>query len=126
MNGMEATSFSLIVIRSFNLEAALSFYGALGLRFVQEQHGSGSVHYSSELSGVVLEIYPAQAGAVPEPKAAGLNMLGFRVTSLDDTLAKLQALGIEPKAAPKDAEWGRWVNVRDPDGCLVQLNQATK
>jgi lactoylglutathione lyase len=126
MNGMEATSFSFIVIRSFNLEGALSFYGALGLRFVQEQHGSGPVHYSSELNGVMLEIYPAQAGAIFEPKAAGLNMLGFRVTSLDDTLAKLQALGIEPKSAPKDAEWGRWVNVSDPDGCLVQLNQATR
>jgi lactoylglutathione lyase len=123
---MEATLISLIVIRSLNIEEALSFYSALGLSFVQEQHGSGPVHYSCELNGVVLEIYPVQTDAVPEPKAASLNMLGFRVTSLDDTLAKLQALGIEPKASPKDAEWGRWVNVSDPDGRLIQLNQAAR
>jgi len=116
--------FSLVVIRSSNLEAALSFYGALGLSFVQEQHGSGPVHYSCDMGGVVLEIYPGQPGAAPEPKTAGSTMLGFSVASLDDILEKLRELGIEPKTGPKDSSWGRWVNVVDPDGRVVQLNQA--
>ncbi len=123
---MEATSFSLVVIRSSNLEAALSFYSALGLNFVREQHGSGPVHYSCDVSGVILEIYPGQLGAQPEPKTAGSTMLGFNVASLDETLARLRALGIEPKSEPKDSSWGRWVNVVDPDDRMVQLNQVTK
>jgi lactoylglutathione lyase len=126
INDMESTLLSLIVIRSSNVEAAISFYRALGLSFVREQHGSGPVHYSCELSGVVLEIYPAQSDTVAESKAAGSTMLGFKVASIDDTLAKLQALGFEPNAAPKDAEWGRWANVTDPSGRSVQLNQAAK
>ena len=118
--------FSLVVIRSSCLEAAVSFYGALGLSFVREQHGSGPVHYSCDLGGVVLEIYPGQPGAAPEPKTAGSTMLGFRVASLDETLAKLQALGIEPKSEPKESSWGRWVNVVDPDGRVIQLNHAAQ
>ncbi|MEM8504396.1 MAG: VOC family protein [Cyanobacteria bacterium P01_D01_bin.1] len=114
------------MLRSSNLEDTLSFYSALGLNFIQEQHGSGPLHYSCDLGGLVLEIYLGQAGMVPEPKATGSTMLGCNVVSLDETLECLQALDIEPKSAPKDAEWGRWINVVDPDGRVIQLNQLAK
>ena len=121
---MEATAFSLIVIRTAGIEASLAFYTALGLNFIQEQHGSGPIHYSCDLGGIVMEIYPASgSGSAPEPRSAGATMLGFKVASLTDTLAELKALGYEPKTAPKEAEWGLWVNIADPDGRLVQLNQ---
>ena len=29
-----------------------------------------------------------------------------------------------PKSAPKVAPWGRWTNVVDPDGRVVQLNET--
>lgn len=116
-------SFSLVVIRTAQLETALSFYGALGLSFVEEQHGAGPVHYSCDLGGMVLEIYPGQEGVAPDAKSGGATMLGFTVDSLDLVLAELKELGVEPKSAPKDAEWGRWVNVTDPDGRIVQLDQ---
>jgi lactoylglutathione lyase len=120
---MKSPSFSLVVIRTANTEASLSFYGALGLEFAQEQHGTGPVHYSCDLGGVVLEIYPGQEGQSPEPRAGGATMLGFHVAALNETLVALKQLNIEPKTAPKDAEWGRWVNVTDPDGRVVQLTQ---
>lgn len=123
---MKTPTFSLIVLRASDLEVALSFYRALGLDFEQEQHGSGPIHYSCELGGLVLEIYPGETGAAPEPKAAGATMIGFQVDSLDEALGALRELNIEPKSAPKDAPWGRWVNVTDPDGRLIQLNQTAK
>ena len=121
---MKIPALSLIVLRSANVEAALAFYGSVGLVFVKEQHGSGPIHYSAELSGLVLEIYPAQTGTASEPKASGATMLGIQVGSLDEALAKLQELHIESEAPPKDSDWGRWVNVTDPDGRVIQLIQT--
>ena len=44
---MTELTLGLLVLRSSCMEAALTFYRALGLSFVEEKHGSGPVHYSS-------------------------------------------------------------------------------
>jgi len=49
---------SLLVIRCRNLELSRLFYEGLGLKFVQEKHGKGPMHYASEIDGIVFEIYP--------------------------------------------------------------------
>lgn len=121
---MEPTALSLIVIRSANLEAALSFYQALGLDFIEEQHGAGPIHYSCELGNIVLELYPAKNGPALEPQPVDSTMLGFKIASLEATLEKLKALGATPKTAPRDSAWGRWVNIADPDGRVIQLTEA--
>lgn len=120
---MEATVLSLVVIRVANQEASLAFYRALGLTFVQEQHNSGPVHYSCDLSGLVLELYPSKVSS-PLEQSTDTTMLGFKVTSLESTLVELQKLGIKPKSLPKASKWGRWVNVADPDGRTVQINEV--
>ena len=120
---MEATVLSLVVIRAANQEASLAFYRALGLTFVQEQHGSGPVHYSCNLGGLVLELYPSKVSP-PLEQSTDTTMLGFKVTSLESTVVELQKLGIKPKSLPKESTWGRWVNVVDPDGRTVQINQV--
>jgi hypothetical protein len=51
-------------------------------------------------------------------------MIGFRVASLETALAALQVLGVTPQSAPHVSEWGRWLNVVDPDGRVVQLTEA--
>ena len=117
---MQETTASLIVIRAAAIEAALAFYQALGLSFTPEQHGSGPQHYSCALGDLIFEIYPLQSGA---PEFTDSTMLGFHVASLDETLAALHKLGIEPKFPPKTAEWGRFVNLSDPDGRTVQLTE---
>jgi lactoylglutathione lyase len=120
---MEATVLSLVVIRVVNQEASLAFYRALGLTFVQEQHNSGLVHYSCDLNGLVLELYPSKVSS-PLEQSTDTTMLGFKVTSLESTLVDLQKLGIKPKSLPKESTWGRWVNVADPDGRTVQINEV--
>ena len=111
-----ATTVSLFVIRASDTEKSLTFYRALGLTFVQEQHGAGPIHYSCDLGNFVFEIYPARAG-----ESSDGAIIGFRVESLEETLAALSQLGVEPKSPPKTASWGRFVNVTDCDGRTVQL-----
>ena len=120
---MESTALSLIVIRAGDIEASLSFYRALGVVFIQEQHGSGPVHYSCDFGGLVLELYPSKASS-HQGSSTHITMLGFKVVSLKSTLAELHELGIEPKTAPKESEWGRWVNVTDPSGRTVQITEV--
>ena len=121
---MNFPTLSLLVLRTANVEAALAFYRALGLDFRAEQHGVGPLHHAAQWGELVLEIYPAPSGAAPEPKSGGATMLGFRVASLDETLTKLRALNAEPSSPPKNSEWGRWANVTDPDGRVVQLVES--
>ena len=117
---MKITTASLLVIRAADIHAALAFYQALGLSFTPEQHGAGPLHHACDLDGLVFEIYPLKAGV---SNAQDSTMLGFRVASLEQTLAALKELGVEPKAPVKTADWGRFVNVVDGDGRTVQLTE---
>ena len=49
---------NLLVLRCRDIEATRPFYTQLGLTFTREQHGSGPVHYSTYLGGLLLELYP--------------------------------------------------------------------
>jgi lactoylglutathione lyase len=117
-------SMSLIVLRTNTIEAMLTFYDALGLEFVQEQHGTGAVHYSTALGDVTLEIFPAEAGQALDRKAGGATMIGIKVESVDEVITALQTLGIKPLTVPKDSVWGRRATVLDPDGRLIELAQV--
>lgn len=112
------TTISLLVIRASDIEKSLAFYRALGLSFIREQHGAGPIHYSCESGGFVFEIYPARAEDSHDSR-----MIGFKVESLDETLARLSELGIKPKSPPQTASWGRFINVVDCDGRVVQLTE---
>ena len=52
-------SIHLIVLKCARLDRSRAFYAALGLQPMPEQHGTGPVHYSCTLGGVVLELYRA-------------------------------------------------------------------
>ncbi len=117
-------SINLIVLRTSTLEAMLAFYRALGLVFVQEMHGTGAIHYSTQLEDVTLEIFPAVEGQAPDRKAGGATMIGIKVDSVDAVVETLQQMGIKPLTPPKDSAWGRRATVLDPDGRLIELTQA--
>ncbi|MBW4462814.1 MAG: VOC family protein [Nodosilinea sp. WJT8-NPBG4] len=123
MKNMQSTALSLIVIRATDIEALLAFYHALGITLVQEKHGSSPVHYSCDFGGLVLELYPSKANSSQESNTHTI-MLGFNVASLDSTLAELLKLGVKPKSTPKESAWGYWVNVVDPSGRTVQINEV--
>ena len=120
---MTTSSVNLIVLRVRDLEESLRFYRALGLTFVQEQHGSGPVHYACELDSMVVELYPGEPGAALERKMAGATMLGFQVDSLDSIIETLEQLGVKVITKPQTGAWGRRMVVEDPDGRAIDLSQ---
>jgi catechol 2,3-dioxygenase-like lactoylglutathione lyase family enzyme len=120
---MAETSLNLLVLRASDLEKSLAFYRALGLKFVQEQHGSGPVHYACDTGGMVIELYPGEAGSAPDRKSGGATMIGFSVPALDETLKALADLGYAPLSPPKQSAWGRRASVLDPDGRAVDISE---
>lgn len=114
---------NLIVLRTSQVETMLAFYRAMGLVFVQEQHGTGAIHYSTQLGDMTIEIYPAEAGQAPDRKAGGATMIGIAVESVDAVTEALQNLGVKMLSAPKDSSWGRRATVLDPDGRMIELTQ---
>jgi lactoylglutathione lyase len=110
-------NLNLIVLRSSDIDRAVGFYRAIGLLFTRHAHGSGPEHYSSEISGLVFEIYPQTPKSLP---TVGTR-IGFRVDSVDETVAVLSRLGAAVITAPADSEWGRRAVVQDSDGHIVEL-----
>ncbi|MBV9850371.1 MAG: VOC family protein [Armatimonadetes bacterium] len=84
---MTSPTLGLVVLRAADVDRMLAFYHALGLEFVQERHGNGPIHYSCDLGGTIIEIYPGKSGVAPDRRSGGATMLGFQVVSLDATLA---------------------------------------
>jgi catechol 2,3-dioxygenase-like lactoylglutathione lyase family enzyme len=105
------------------MAASLAFYGALGFEFVEEQHGTGPVHYSCQLNGMVIELFPGKPGTAPDRRNSGATMIGFQINDLDDVLENLDGLGAVILTQPQVNDWGRRVVVEDPDGRAIELNQ---
>jgi predicted enzyme related to lactoylglutathione lyase len=103
--------------------ASLAFYKALGLNFVQEQHGNGPTHYSCELGGAIIEIYPGKPGTAPDRRNAGATLIGFQIADLDVIVKSLEPTGAMILTSPQDSAWGRRAVVQDPDGRAIELNQ---
>ncbi len=112
--------FNLLALRSSDVDRAVRFYEALGLRFSRHAHGSSPEHYCSEDSGVVFEIYPLQPGKTPTTD----TRLGFAVESVDATTQALVALGARLLAAPGESAWGRRAVFADFDGHRVEITAA--
>ncbi len=48
----------VLVLRSSDMEQLRSFFEGFGLRFAEEKHRSGPLHYAVQAGLRVLEIYP--------------------------------------------------------------------
>ncbi len=117
---------NLIVLRAADLETTCAFYLTLGVLLIAEQHGAGPLHYSCDLGGTVLEIYPGATGSAPRRTCAGATLHGFRVASLSSTLAALEALGAKVVTPPHSSAWGRRAVLLDPDGRAVELTEPVE
>jgi hypothetical protein len=80
---------NLVVLRSLDIERAATFYRALGLLFSRHAHGSGPEHYTSEVSGLVFEIYPL----TPTASSTTGTRVGFRVDFVDEVVNQLASIG---------------------------------
>ncbi|MDY6901712.1 MAG: VOC family protein [Cyanobacteriota bacterium] len=109
-------TINLIVIRVKDLETSKKFYETLGINFVYEQHGKGEKHLSAVLEEIVFEIYPSSNNV-----DTSQLRLGFRVSSVDKVIEKLQAIETDIISPPKDSQWGRRAVILDPDGYKIEL-----
>ncbi|MEH2442495.1 VOC family protein [Nostoc sp.] len=129
MKKLNTISLSFIVIRTMNIESTLSFYSALGMEFIEEQHGTSNlVHYACDLGNLVLEIYPYKVTLVNSENQQIMgaeSMLGFNVTSLERTLYNLEKLGIKSKISSKVKNSERRASVIDPDGRIIHLTEIS-
>lgn len=89
----------------------------MGLLFTRHSHGTGPEHYSSEVSGVVFEIYPLTS----KSQSTVGTRIGFSVDSVDQVVSLLSQTGAEVVSPPADSEWGRRAVVKDLDGHIVEL-----
>lgn len=112
-----------------DLEASLAFYRSLGVDFPAYDPGNG--HYDADLGGGVRLMLDSHAVAemfideFTPPK--GNDQINLAVEfdapeGVDETHARLVAMGVESVREPWDAFWGqRYAIVRDPDGNGVDL-----
>ena len=99
-----------LVLRCTDIELSRAWYEGLGFQLVPEKHGSGPAHYSMELSGVVLEIYPLKSAST-----AGARV-GIRVAA--PVAASKKALEVGGELVSSSAEG---VVIRDLDGHTFEL-----
>lgn len=111
---------NLVVLRSPDIDRAAKFYTYLGLLFKKHAHGTGPEHYSSEVNGMVFEIYPA----TEKMPSTACTRIGFVVDSVDNIVNLVIEAGARIVNAPQDSEWGRRAVVKDLDGHTIELTQA--
>lgn len=119
---MPNSRFNLLTICSTDIDRAVVFYQALGLRFSRHAHGAGPEHYCSEDAGVIFEIYPLQPGKTPTVD----TRLGFAVDSVDSVADRLSAIGAHVVSGPRESPWGRRAVLTDFDGHRVELTAVSE
>jgi lactoylglutathione lyase len=112
---------ALLVIKTHQIDMLKDFYQALGLSFIVEKHGNGPEHYSCDLDGTVMEIYPLPEGG---PLADTTTRLGFRVKNLENVVEYLEGNHTPVINRPKRNDFGYFAVVKDPDGRMVVLYEA--
>ena len=108
---------NLLVLKTQHVERLVAFYGALGITFTEERHGTGPVHHAGHAGPALLEIYPLPADATPDTT----TRLGFVVEDVDATIERLRSLGATVSRGPKRTPFGYRAVVADPDGRAVEV-----
>lgn len=108
---------NLLVIRSPNIDRAVTFYQRMGLPFLRHSHGKGPEHYASDVDGFVFEIYPQKNAE----EITTNTRIGFNVNDVDGIVELLREAHAIIVTEPTDTEWGRRAVVKDFDGHTVEL-----
>ena len=113
-----------MILYANDLERTVHFYRELGLPLEEEDHGSGPLHYALDLGGAHIAVFAGKPGQAPARGAAGGAVLGFQVDSLEESFARAKAAGASVILEPQKVSWGARCLIGDPDGRVVELNQA--
>jgi lactoylglutathione lyase len=108
---------NLLVIRSPDIDRAVTFYQRMGLQFHRHSHGKGPEHYASDVGGFVFEIYPQKNA----DEITTNTRIGFNVNDVDRVVELLREVHATIVTEPTDTEWGRRSVVKDFDGHTVEL-----
>ena len=110
----------LLVLKTADPQALKAQYELLDIRFVQHRHGNGPMHFSAQVDGLVLEIYPLPKSATA---ADHTTRLGFQVEDLDQTLEKLEGSNWRVVNGAAIGEFGYRAVIQDLDGRKVELTE---
>ena len=117
-----APRLNLIVLRAIDPAPLVRLYTLFGCQFQREQHGTGPEHFSADLGGTILEIYPRSPAS---PSTEGVR-LGFTVPDLRAVTAAIEATFQADHLATNcvfDLVPGRAVLI-DLEGHRIELKQA--
>ena len=104
-------SISAITLATHDMARSVRFYRDLG--FVL-RYGGEDASFTSFLAGPG---YLNVVTAAPERGWSWWGRVIFYVDDVDALYARAIALGLQPQAPPRDAEWGeRFFHLTDPDG----------
>lgn len=110
-------------------ERAKDFYvNKLGFSVIRDNYRPGKDDHKLDLKlgDMELELFAVNgAPARPSyPEALGLRHLAFRVTDIEETIAELNALGIETEPVRMDEFTQKKMTFfRDPDGLPLELHE---
>ena len=131
--GLESqiTGVAHVGIRVRDLDTARAFYEGLGFDFIVGPVGPEPVAILEHPCGLVLNFIlngsPTSTENVlmdaPE-KHPGYTHMALAVADLDVVLTALNAEGIAITEGPVEFPGARALFVRDPDGNVIELNQA--
>lgn len=118
-----------IAILCSDRQRALHFYvNALGFSVeravARPERGDEILFLKGHGTTLELFIAPDHPPRVTQPEAYGLRHLAFRVASVENAVAHLQALGFEPEPIRQDSVDGMNMTfVKDPDGLPIELHE---
>lgn len=129
---LDVTGVAHVGIRVFDLDRSRTFYEKLGFEFVIGPIGPEPVAILHHPGGVEINlILNGDAETAPnilmdgDAKHAGYTHAALSVSDLDATCLMLDTAGAALSGGPIDFPTGaRAVFVRDPDGNVIELNQA--
>lgn len=114
-----------------DLEASLGFYrDVLGLSVLVEPFDGTAFDGREAMvlagrSALCLQHHRGNAGASFDSSQTGLDHIALRVSSIDDLhafAAHLDAVGVDHSGVKPLPGFGHLIEVRDPDGILVELH----
>lgn len=107
------SELALLVIRTDKIESLKEFYRILGLELKEEKHGNGPLHYSVNVSNLILEFYPSRYPT--------FNRLGLRVEDIKKVIKDLTKAGVDICEPAVHVPGGYFAYVLDPEGRIVEL-----
>jgi catechol 2,3-dioxygenase-like lactoylglutathione lyase family enzyme len=104
-------SISAVTLATHDMRRAVGFYSALGFSM---RYGGASAAFTSFHAG------SSYLNIIAVPADQRLSWWGrviFYTPDVDRMYGRALANGLQPQAAPRDAEWGeRFFHITDPDG----------